>query len=270
MERLSSQYNTRIQNQCQTLALLLVLLMVSASTSTASTIGPLTKTVETDPAKAVFVYDDVVNFLRAQESIRQGEQPAVALQRDYFDAASPGLQMFVAKYDLSVERLLKGMSDYPEHYERLEGTLAALRQSEGIFRDTYSDLQREIPFAVFPPTYYLVAGHRGIGSGSIEGPLISIEKKDPSTVQTDLPSTLVHEMVHMQQLAAVGEVYFDIFSGPERSLLALSIREGAATYFSQTITGGGPPQEPGLRFLSGERNRTLVAISVVNAGTRGR
>jgi hypothetical protein len=105
-----------------------------------------------------------------------------------------------------------------------------------------------IPGAVFPPTYFVVAGHRGIGSGSVEGPLISIEKETPESVSGDLAATLVHEMLHMQQLAATKEEYFAIFSGEERTLLALSIREGAATFFSKLIAGGSEQKNAAYDF----------------------
>lgn len=51
------------------------------------------------------------------------------------------------------------------------------------------------------------------------------------SIRTDLVATFVHERIHMQQLAALGPAYFDIFEGPGRTLLALSVREGVETYY---------------------------------------
>jgi hypothetical protein len=100
-----------------------------------------------------------------------------------------------------------------------------------------------------------VAGYRGIGSGSVEGPLLSIETQSPESIAAgDLESALVHEMIHMQQLSATGEAYFDIFSGPQSTLLALSIREGGATFFSRLITGGSEHKNAARDyFLAHER-----------------
>lgn len=53
----------------------------------------------------------------------------------------------------------------------------------------------------------------------------------------------------MQQLAAVGEAYFAIFSGEQRTLLALSIREGAATFFAELITGGSRHKNEARNYL---------------------
>lgn len=198
----------------------------------------LTESVSRDPATAVFVYRDVEHFVDAHTAIVSGADPTAALRTKYLELASPGLRMFIEKYDLTVERILKAMEKHPEDYARLGETLGHLRAEEPRFRETYARLRQVIPGAVFPPTYFLVGGSRGIGSGSIEGPLITIEKKNAESIQGDVHGTLVHEMVHMQQLAAVGEAYFAIFSGDERTLLALSIREGVATFFAELIAGG--------------------------------
>jgi len=199
----------------------------------------LTSNVVQDPADAEFMFADIEHFLSVREAIAGGMDSTEALSTLYFDRASPGLLMFVEKYDLTVERLLAAMEKHPEAYGRIGETLEALRERESSFVVAYEAIKKMLPGAVFPPTYFVVAGHRGIGSGSIEGPLISIEKNTASSVRGgDFEPTLVHEMIHMEQLAAVGEAYFDIFSGPERTLLALSIREGGATWFAEVIAGG--------------------------------
>jgi hypothetical protein len=218
---------------------LLVALFAALSPSGSSAQQTLTTDVEADAERAVFSYSDVERFIGAMEAIESGADTTVALQRDYLGPASPGLQMFIEKYDLTAKRLRAGMADHPEAYERIPAVLAALRRREPSFRESYSALHDVIPGAVYPTTWFVVAGHRGIGSGSIEGPLLSIEKETVEAIEAgSVEPTLVHEMVHLQQLAATGEAYFEIFSGPERTLLALCIREGAATFFSERITGG--------------------------------
>ena len=218
---------------------LCVLIFLALGVSEATAQQRLTSNVAHDPAEAEFIYDDIENFLSARDAITGGMDSTVALRTLYFDSASPGLLMFIEKYDLTVERLQAAMEKYPQAYARIGQTLEALREQEPSFAGVYEAIQHRIPEAVFPPTWFVVAGHRGIGSGSIEGPLISIEKNTPESVRDgDIEPTLVHEMIHMEQLAATGEAYFDIFSGPGRTLLAHSIREGGATWFARLITGG--------------------------------
>jgi hypothetical protein len=198
----------------------------------------LTGDVVTDPTAARFVYEDVEHFILAMEKIASGADTSDALQSVYLAKATPGLMMFIEKYDLTVERLTRAIRAHPGKYRSLGASLNALRENEPVFLEVYARLKLEIPDAVFPPTYFLVAGHRGIGSGSVEGPLISIEKKTVESIRDDLPATLVHEMVHMEQLAVLREDYFVIFSGEGKTLLALSVREGVATYFAERVTGG--------------------------------
>jgi hypothetical protein len=218
----------------------------------------LTENVVSDPAKAVFVYDDVHRFVRVLELLAAGGDTSEVLQREYFDLASPGLRIFVEKYDLTLDRLVEAMRKHPKSYAAIPGNLTVLLDMEDTFREVYADLGGVIPDAVFPPTYYVVGAHRGIGSGSVEGPLISIEKKTPSSIREYLAATLVHEMVHMEQLAALGERYFEIFSGEQRTLLATSIREGVAMYFSERVTGGSPHKNLARNYLR-EHERELWA-----------
>ncbi len=133
---------------------------------------------------------------------------------------------------------MAAMEEYPQKYAAISDNLPVLRAQESTFGKAYTAIKKVMPDAVFPPTYFVVAGHRGIGSGSTEGPLISIEKDSKESIQADLTATLVHEMIHMEQLGVLKEAYFEIFNGPARTLLALSVREGIATYFSELITGG--------------------------------
>lgn len=247
---------------------LIVVALVASTSAQAIAQQRLTSNVKHDAAEAEFVYDDIENFLQSWQAIVGGMDSTEALRSLYFDRGSPGLLMFVKKYDLTVGRLLTAMQTYPEAYERIGETLRALREQEPSFVATFEKIEEVLPGAVFPPTYFVVAGHRGIGSGSIEGPLISIEKNTPESVEEgDIEPTLVHEMVHMQQLAATGEAYFAIFSGPERTLLAHSIREGGATWFAELITGGSRHKNEARDYYLASERELWEAFSREMYGT---
>ena len=72
-----------------------------------------------DTATAEFSFTDIENFIRAKAAIAAGADSSDALQREYFDRASPGLLMFIEKYDLTLERLLDAMGKRPNEYERI-------------------------------------------------------------------------------------------------------------------------------------------------------
>ena len=190
-----------------------------------------------DPARAIFVYDDVDHFIAALDRIEAGADTVAILEAEYFGRATPGLAMFVEKYDLTPERLTEAIRQHPEKYADLDRIRRALTEQEPQFRRLYAQLKKFAPLAEFPPTYFLVGAYRGIGSGSIEGPLITVEKETPEGIESGgLATTLVHEMVHLEQLMLQGDDYFAIF-GPEKTLLALTIREGTADYIAQRVTG---------------------------------
>jgi len=197
----------------------------------------ITTNRKTNPGEANFIYQDIQNFIFAHKMLNNDSDTLTILQTEYLDKGTPGLKMFIGKYDLTCERLVKALRKYPEAYNSLSESLSLLRGQKRAFQGAYAELQRFIPGAEFPPTYFLVGGHRGIGSGSYEGPLITIEKESPGSIEGDLKGTLVHEMVHMQQLRVLGEKYFTIFN-EEKTLLALSIREGVAQFFAYLVTEG--------------------------------
>lgn len=231
------------------------ILAAACCTTVAEAQQRLTTDVVSDPAEARFVYSDVENFIEARKLIASGRDSEEVLTTAYLDKASPGLKMFIQKYDLSVERLTAAMGKHPEKYAAISDNLPVLSAQESTFREAYAAIKKIMPDAVFPPTYFVVAGHRGIGSGSTEGPLVSIEKDSRESIQGDLAATLVHEMIHMEQLFVLNEAYFEIFNGPDRTLLALSVREGIATYFSELITGGSEYKNEARDFLLANEKR---------------
>ena len=105
-------------------------------------------------------------------------------------------------------------------------------------RQYFKKFKHFIPDAVFPPTYYLVDIRRGIGSGSIEGQLITIEKEARRIIDPGLKTHIIHELVHLNQLQAIGSLdkYLAIYNR-EKSLLAITIREGIAEFFADLVTG---------------------------------
>ncbi|GEM_PF-522232 len=204
--------------------------------------------VTTDPEKAPLIFDDVRNFIRAHELLKGNSDSVAVLKREYFDKGTAGLAMFIEKYNLTPERLAKAIQKYPEDYAALATNIKLLEAQAPAIRQGYAELKRLVSNAAFPPTYFLVDAHRGIGSGSVVGTLITVEKESPESITGDLAGTLVHEMVHMLQLQALGEKYFVIFN-EEKSLLALSIREGVAEFLAYLITNGNTFKAPVWKYL---------------------
>jgi hypothetical protein len=190
-----------------------------------------------DPAEASFVTEDIHNFLRAYDRLASEVDTLAVLQEEYLDKGTPGLRAFTAKYDLTAERLREAIRDESAAYTALALRVQVLEQGSQIYRQAYADLKHHIPGAVFPPTHFLVGAYRGIGSGSEVGTLVTIENRSEASLRGDLTTVLVHEMVHMQQALAMGPEKYQAIYGLEKSLLALTIREGIAEYFADLVTG---------------------------------
>lgn len=206
----------------------------------------------TDPEKARLVLDDVENFIRVQGLLAESTDSFAVLQTEYLDKGTPGLKMFIEKYDFTAERLLNAIRKHPEKYSSLQDMPAGIRAYEPEMRQAFIKLKEVVPQAVFLPTYFLVGAYRGIGSGSIEGPLITVEKWS-LPIEGEI-TMLIHETVHIQQVVAVGyEKYVALF-GPEKSLLGLCIREGTAEFIADLVTGS-MTQDGAIDFIRANEAR---------------
>jgi hypothetical protein len=190
-----------------------------------------------DPASASFVLDDAYNFASAVARLQTESDTLTVLASEYLDKATPGLREYAARYDLTAEGLRDAMREHADAYANIAETVAALEGELPRYRDAYAELQHHIPDALFSPTYFLVGTHRGIGSASVAGTLVTIETRTPTSLQGRFVALVVHEMVHMQQAMAVGPERYQAIYGPEKSLLALTLREGIAEYFTLRAIG---------------------------------
>ncbi len=209
--------------------------------------APLARTIEPPPvtitddvadsaAGARFVYDDAERFVHAMTLVSAGREVVPTLEAEVFAKASPGLRMFVEKYSLTAEDVANAIEKRPDAYAAVPRTLELLRQKEDDIRAAFARLQELAPGVVIPPTYFLVADYGGIASGSPEGQLITIERRSEESIGR-IETLITHELVHFQQLVSAGSDAFYAIFGPEKSLLALTIREGAAEFLADRVTG---------------------------------
>ncbi len=73
-------------------------------------------------------------------------------------------------------------------------------------------------------------------------------------IDAGIKSHILHELVHLNQLQAIGDLkkYLAIYND-EKSLLAISIREGVAEFFAELITGEYTQDEAREYVLQNER-----------------
>ena len=195
----------------------------------------ITDNIKHTANEAEFVFDDAHNFIRAMELVDAGAALVPTLEEEYFGKATAGLKQMVIKYPFTAEDLAEAMQKYPEKYERIAKSVRMLEARQADFRATYRRYEDFAPDVVFPPTYFLVDRHRGIGSGSPDGQLITIERRTDESIAR-IETLLIHELTHFQQLRGAGSDEFYALFGPKKSLLGLTIREGAAEFIADRIT----------------------------------
>jgi hypothetical protein len=240
-----------INNEMKKIKLFLITILIIGSSF--QTQAQLTSN-NRDPEEAQIVYDDILNFIDAFKMLKSSTDTLEVIQRYYIDKGTPGLKIYIEKYELDASSLTKAIRKNPEDYKALGERLTWLKSQEDSIRFYFHKLKQFIPNAVFPPTYYLVGQRWGVGSGSIEGQLITIEKKAVDIVDPGLKTHIIHELVHLNQLQAIGSLkkYLAIYND-EKSLLAISLREGVAEFFAELITGEYTQNEAREYVLKNER-----------------
>lgn len=196
----------------------------------------ITTDISKNPNDAPFVYDDIRHFLHAMTLVSTDDDLLPILQAEYFDKGSPGLKMYIEKYALTPEGLAAAIKKRPDKYRQLGERMAQLQARESSIREALVRFADFVSNAIFPPTYFLVADYSGVASGSPEGQLITLERRTSDSIER-IETLIVHELVHFQQLVSAGSEKFYAVFGEEKSLLALTIREGTAEFIADRVTG---------------------------------
>jgi hypothetical protein len=186
---------------------------------------------------ATFVYDDVRHFAEALERLAGGGDTVAIVQTEYLDRASSGLRFYMEDNGLTAPSLASAIARRPQEYAALIDLPERLVAEEGTFRQALADVKRIIPNAIFTPTTFLIGAWFGASEASEQGVLISVERPYTAARKAHL---IAHEHIHIQQALAQGiEQYQSLYGdGPNRTLLALAIREGSADFLANLAVGG--------------------------------
>ncbi len=206
-----------------------------------------------DPAKVQLIDDDVENFLRAFDMLGEENGWAEIIQKEYLDKASPGLKEFVREKGVKIEDFIDAIKKRKTMYDSLHALPEKLALQEKKIRVAFAGLKKTIPNAVFMPVYYLVGPNPGsLGEPSEYGLMVSMSELDQDIENIHL--LLVHETIHVQQALTIGMEEYQAIFGPKMSLLALSIREGAAYFLTILSAGGHTHKESWDYYVQKERD----------------
>jgi Predicted Zn-dependent protease (DUF2268) len=225
---------------------LVFIIAVSAVTLLGRDNGRLHATVvrqNHDPDAARLITSDIPNFWRVFDKATLATA-AELFQREYIDIGSPGLKGFLANRIVNGRYLAATVAARPHYFGAIRKNLVAVEQSPEIkqtIRTGFHRLKTLYPAALFPDVYFVIGRLNSAGTTSSDGLLIGVEMngRDASTPVdeltnweravtgriADLPHIVAHELVHIQQ------------SNAGSTLLAVSLREGAADFIAELTSG---------------------------------
>jgi Predicted Zn-dependent protease (DUF2268) len=226
-----------------------LLLLLAFSACNADTIaGP---DAPSDPAAAQFVTTDLVNFWAAYDAGGSTGNAAI-FQREYLDKASPGLNEFIGRRNVTAQSIATMVTVYRKYFASIRATNLALASNSAVLDRVRAGFQRIedlYPDAVFPPVTLLVGRFSTGGTTSESGMLIGTEfysltrdtpldelgsfQHDNVTAPDSLPLIVAHEHVHVLQSRARG-----IFTRSGKTLLEQALLEGSADFIGSLVTGG--------------------------------
>jgi hypothetical protein len=175
------------------------------------------------------------------------QNAAQLFENEYIGPGSAGLHDFVKNRISNGSALAATVAGHPLYYASIrESTLAIDRdpQVKQLIRASFVRLKELYPDAVFPDVYFVIGRMNSAGTVSSSGLLIGVEmnaRSDMTPVEelspwdravigqiTSLPNIVAHELIHVQQPRA----------REKPTLLEQSLREGAADFVGELISGG--------------------------------
>lgn len=181
---------------------------------------------------------DVALFYKVYDAAH-GAPSEAALQNDYLNAGSDGLQQFVKLRIQSAAKLAAAISKQPDVYERARGCAAKLPDVRERVAAALTKLKTLYPEAKLPPVTMLIGRGNTGGTTGPAGVLIGVEMVcQANWMQPDVGDRLVHliahEYAHVQQ--PITEEIDDPNDG-KHTLLEAALVEGTAEFVGELISG---------------------------------
>ena len=173
-----------------------------------------------DPNKAQFITTDIDLFWQQFDLIDEVKNPF----NSYLEKGSQGVQDFIPYRIESAKNLLKIVKSKSDEYRAVrEGSYKVASQVDQM-RICYQNLKNLYSDAVFPPAYFVIGAFNSGGTSTENGLIMGVEMQQDIS---QLPYIVAHELIHFNQK----------YSEENNTLLTQSIREGAADFIGELISG---------------------------------
>jgi hypothetical protein len=193
-----------------------------------------------DPMATEIITSDLDNFWVAFEKAGAEIDPH-ALEEYYLKLGSKGVKGFMRGRIKNSEHLAKVIRYNRSYYSSIKPSVDSIHAMKDEIRASLVKLKDLYPEAIFPPVYFVIGTLNSGGTSTRNGLIIGAEmyglsNETPKESLNDwlktvlkpvseVPHIVVHELVHFQQK----------YNG--RTLLSASIKEGAADFIGELVTG---------------------------------
>jgi hypothetical protein len=182
--------------------------------------------------------EDVTRFYQVYEAAG-GHPTADAIQRDYIDPGSVGLQSLEKTRNVTGATIARNLAAHAEMYATARQCLTVLPQVRARLEIALAKMRDLYPAMSDRPIFIAVSRGKPVGIADSSGVIIGLEalcavQWMASNVEDRYVQVIVHEYTHVQQ--AIAEPTF--YDNPKPTVLEGALVEGAAEFTAKLITGG--------------------------------
>lgn len=200
----------------------------------------LTAAQNRDPNTAEIITEDLDRFWVAWDSAG-ATVSSNAIEKFYIKPGTKGVKSFMKGRIQSAEHLSAVIRNNARYYKSIKPSTDSISLLKSEIRASLVKLKDIYPEAIFPPVYFVIGALNSGGTSTNAGLIIGAEMygRTPHTPTEELskwlaavikpvrevPYIVAHELIHFQQTYDGG------------SLLAASVKEGAADFLGELISG---------------------------------
>lgn len=193
-----------------------------------------------DPLATEIVTADLDRFWTALDKAGSDINPAV-IEELYLKPGSKGIKGFTKGRIKNADYLAKVIKSHTKYYHSIKPSTDRIAGMKDQIRQSLVKLKELYPKAIFPTVYFVIGALSSGGTSSKDGLIIGAEmygRTDSTPTEelndwlltvikpvNEVPHIVAHELIHFQQ---------DYDGG---TLLAASIKEGAADFLAELISG---------------------------------
>ena len=185
-----------------------------------------------DPDSAKIHTEDIALFWKVFDSTTP-EFDGKTFKKEYLDAGSEGLKGFIKMRIESGENLSKTIRENLAYYNAIRNSSLSIDNKRDTLQKHFSNFKSKYPAAVFPDVYFVIGAKNSGGTIFKGGLIVGAEMfgKESNNFKPRLnidviDLVVIHELVHFQQNYKT-----------DNTLLAQSIKEGAADFICELVTG---------------------------------